>query len=174
MREAFACVASTADATVSKMGMPWTSCPALPGVTPATTFVPYSRLRSEWKDPSFPVKPCTTTRVSSSMRIAIALGLPFHRKRRGLFGRLEHRCRRNDPLVRRIGENLAALLRIRPVEPNDDRNPRLHPPERFDDSRVDEVATRDAAEDVHQHRLHLRIGKNHLERRRHQLRARTT
>ena len=33
-------VAATASATVSKTGMPSTSCPPLPGVTPATTWVP--------------------------------------------------------------------------------------------------------------------------------------
>ena len=33
-------VSRTASATVSKTGMPSTSCPAFPGVTPATTFVP--------------------------------------------------------------------------------------------------------------------------------------
>ena len=33
-------VASTASATVSKTGMPSTSWPPLPGVTPATTWVP--------------------------------------------------------------------------------------------------------------------------------------
>ena len=40
MNEAFAPVAATASATVSNTGMPSTSCPALPGVTPATTCVP--------------------------------------------------------------------------------------------------------------------------------------
>ena len=36
----FAPVASTASSTVWKTGMPSTSWPALPGVTPATTWVP--------------------------------------------------------------------------------------------------------------------------------------
>ena len=39
-------VSATAASTVSKIGTPSTSCPALPGVTPATRSVPYSRLRS--------------------------------------------------------------------------------------------------------------------------------
>ena len=38
--EALAPVAATASATVSKTGMPSTSWPPLPGVTPATTLVP--------------------------------------------------------------------------------------------------------------------------------------
>ena len=41
-------------------GSPSTSCPPLPGVTPATTFVPYARLRRPWKRPSLPVRPWTT------------------------------------------------------------------------------------------------------------------
>jgi len=36
----FGCAAATASATVSKTGMPSTLSPPLPGVTPATTFVP--------------------------------------------------------------------------------------------------------------------------------------
>ena len=40
------------------------SPPPRPGVTPATTFVPYSMQRWVWKLPSFPVIPCTRTRVS--------------------------------------------------------------------------------------------------------------
>ena len=45
IRLASAPVAATASATESKTGIPSTSCPPLPGVTPATTFVPYARLR---------------------------------------------------------------------------------------------------------------------------------
>src|SRR6185503_12368755 len=43
--------------------MPSTSCPALPGVTPATTCVPYALHCVAWNEPSLPVIPCTTTRV---------------------------------------------------------------------------------------------------------------
>ncbi len=38
--EVFAPCSRTASATVSYTGIPSTSCPALPGVTPATTWVP--------------------------------------------------------------------------------------------------------------------------------------
>ena len=48
----FAPVSSTASATVSKTGMPSTSWPPLPGVTPATTCVPYCLLRVPWNRPS--------------------------------------------------------------------------------------------------------------------------
>lgn len=45
MIEVLAPVASTDSITVSKTGTPATSIPPLPGVTPATTFVPYSIIR---------------------------------------------------------------------------------------------------------------------------------
>ena len=49
--EALAFVAAFASFTVSKTGTPRTSSPPLPGVTPATTFVPYSNICSVWKRP---------------------------------------------------------------------------------------------------------------------------
>ena len=42
MIDVLAPVAFTASVTVSKTGIPSTSCPPLPGETPATTFVPYA------------------------------------------------------------------------------------------------------------------------------------
>ena len=66
----FAPCSDTASATVSSTGTPSTSWPPLPGVTPATSFVPYPRLRSPWNRPSDPVSPWTTSRVSLSTRIA--------------------------------------------------------------------------------------------------------
>ncbi len=43
MQLAVAPVAATASATVANTGMPSTSVPALRGLVPATTWVPYSR-----------------------------------------------------------------------------------------------------------------------------------
>jgi hypothetical protein len=54
---AFAPVALTADSTVSKTGMPSCVWPPFPGVTPATTLVPYSTDCLVWKAPSRPVRP---------------------------------------------------------------------------------------------------------------------
>jgi len=45
MHEALAPVAATASPTFAKIGMPSTSVPAFLGLVPATTCVPYSRLR---------------------------------------------------------------------------------------------------------------------------------
>ncbi len=55
--DAFAPVSRTASATVSKTGMPSWVVPPLPGVTPATTCVPYSRQARAWNVPSRPVRP---------------------------------------------------------------------------------------------------------------------
>src|SRR5438876_5992626 len=73
MSVVFAPVLPTASAIVLKTGTPSTSCPPLPGVTPATTFVPYARLRRPWKRPSLPVRPWTTSRVPPSTTIATLL-----------------------------------------------------------------------------------------------------
>ena len=61
----------TASPGVLNTGTPSTLCPPLPGVTPATTFVPYSRINRERARPSRPVMPCTSTRFLSSIKIAI-------------------------------------------------------------------------------------------------------
>src|SRR5205823_3705118 len=47
--------------------------PPLPGVTPPTTFVPYSTICFVWNVPSFPVMPCTTRRVDLSTRTLIGI-----------------------------------------------------------------------------------------------------
>ena len=59
--ETFAPVVSTASLTVLKTGFSRCTVPPLPGVTPATIFVPYLIICSEWKVPSEPVKPWTIT-----------------------------------------------------------------------------------------------------------------
>ena len=58
--------------------------PLFPGVTPATTLVPYSRIRRVRARPSRPVIPCTRTRFFSSIRIAMRASL---RTRDSLGGR---------------------------------------------------------------------------------------
>ena len=39
------------------------------GVTPATTLVPYASICFAWNEPSRPVIPCTTSRVSFPMKM---------------------------------------------------------------------------------------------------------
>ena len=50
-------VSSTASLTVLNTGRSKCFCPPFPGVTPPTTFVPYSIISSAWNVPIFPVKP---------------------------------------------------------------------------------------------------------------------
>src|ERR1700730_9300217 len=57
-------------------GVPSASWPALRGVTPPTTFVPYFLLLSVWNEPSLPVIPATARRVRSSTRTAISSAPP--------------------------------------------------------------------------------------------------
>src|SRR5579883_763474 len=71
MQAAFAPVSRTASATVLNTGTPSCFVPPLPGVTPATTFVPYSFICCVWKDPSLPVMPCTSRRVFLSTKTLI-------------------------------------------------------------------------------------------------------
>lgn len=54
--------------------------PPLPGVTPATTLVPYSIACCAWNDPFLPVMPCTRTRVVSSTKTAGSWAAGWRRK----------------------------------------------------------------------------------------------
>ena len=65
-------VASTASCTVLKIGRPLSSfVPPLPGVTPPTIFVPYSRHPFVWNAPAEPVMPWQMTLVSALTRMLI-------------------------------------------------------------------------------------------------------
>ena len=67
----------TASATVFHTGKPSWTVPPLPGVTPPTTWVPYSLQRRAWKVPSRPVIPWTTTRVDRSTRMLTGSDFDF-------------------------------------------------------------------------------------------------
>ena len=56
--------AALASATKLYTGTPWTSCPPLPGVTPATIWVPASIISLAWREPDLPVIPWTSTLLS--------------------------------------------------------------------------------------------------------------
>src|SRR5438128_2550790 len=69
MIETLAAVSRTASLTVLNTGTFSSKiCPPRPGVTPATTFVPYAIERRACWLPSPPVIPCTSRRVFSSTR----------------------------------------------------------------------------------------------------------
>src|ERR1039458_2950391 len=89
---AFAPVFATASVTVLNTGQPSCVVPPLPGVTPPTTFfpysgnklgvtppttfVPYSAQPLAWNVPSLPVMPCTISRVLLSTKTAIVMPPP--------------------------------------------------------------------------------------------------
>src|SRR4051794_34373889 len=163
-----ACVSSTASWKVLNTGMPSTLWPPLPGVTPETTFVPYFLLFSAWKVPSRPVMPDTQRRVSLSMRMLTGLRLHLRAGLRELhdaLGGVEHRRLDVQALQIGLGQQTAALLVVRAVEAHDERHLRLDLLERLDEALGHLVAPGDAAEDVEQHGLDLRVGQDALDRR---------
>src|SRR4026209_2736294 len=142
-------VSATASETVSNTGMPSTSCPPLPGVTPATTDVPCERLRSPWNLPSEPVSPWTTSRVLESTRIAT---LRRPRQLDGTPRPVEHRRLGVEVRRRSLQQDPPPLLGVRPVEAHDDRVLDRHLLEGLQDPARDLVAARDPAEDVEEDR----------------------
>src|SRR6185503_6239558 len=120
--EQFAPVASAASLTESKTGtLPSnTHSPPFPGVTPATTFVPYATICVVWKSPSFPVMPCTIRRVFLLMSMLIDL-LSLRRSDSFLGGVCQRLC--SDHV--RVLEQFAALFCIRANESYHHRNLRL-------------------------------------------------
>src|SRR6187401_937490 len=77
------CTASTTVSNIGTCSRPSTLMPPLPGVTPATTFVPYSTICFAWKAPAEPDMPWTTRRVCLPTRTDVLAGLL-----RGLHGLL--------------------------------------------------------------------------------------
>src|ERR1700749_2315852 len=116
---ALAPVLSTASATVSNTGQPSCVVPPLPGVTPPTTFVPYSAQPLAWNVPSLPVIPCTISRVFSSTSTDIdssrSLG-PLFGGRDHLVGRVFHGLA-DDEVETGVLQNLPPLLHVRAFQP---------------------------------------------------------
>src|SRR5437667_3349409 len=102
--EAVAPVCFTASATVSKIGTLFSKvCPPLPGVTPATTGVPYARLSCVCRAPNAPVTPWTRIFVPGLTRMDMRDTHSFYH----LFRRLGHRTAAEDGQAG-IGERLFA------------------------------------------------------------------
>src|SRR5262249_27713707 len=154
--EASAPVARTASETVSKTGIPSWIVPPLPGVTPATTCVPYSRHASAWNVPSRPVSPWTSSLVffPTQMLTSDLHGRPGRLLRvPGRRGRDDLRRRVGEPVGRRdlearLPQDGLALVHVGSLEAHDDGNREPHLAHGGDDTLGDDVAAHDAAEDV--------------------------
>src|SRR5690606_24937397 len=163
---ALASVASRAAFTVSNTGLPNTHSPPLPGVTPPTTFVPYSIICSVWNSPSRPVMPCTSSLFSLSTRIAI-VSSPSRPLRGGnrFLSRICQAGRADHVRQRRLSHNLVRFFLVRPHQPDDQRQVDLHLFQRFEDAPRHLVRASDPAEDVDQDRLHVRVAGDNPQRR---------
>src|SRR5512140_1142837 len=117
MAAAFAPVSFTAVATVWKIGTaPWNRVPPRFGVTPATTFVPYSSICSAWKLPAEPVMPWTRTRVFLSTKtLTVASALRSLRGRDDLARRVAEVVGGDDP-EGALGEDLLPQLDVGALE----------------------------------------------------------
>src|SRR3990170_4838358 len=164
MTLALAPVASTASTTVLNTGTPSTCPPAFPGVTPRTIFVPYSSICRVWKAPTEPVIPCTRTFVLLSTQMLIVVPPSFRPDGGGhdFFRRVLHIGRRND-IQFRCGEDLLPLLHVGPFLAHDKRDLEAEDLDGLHNSLGDHVAPHDAAEDVDQDRLYVRVGDDQPE-----------
>src|SRR4051812_13777126 len=181
-------VFSTAWATESNTG--WLTSPSnstvwppLPGVTPPTIFVPDVSMRWVCLRPSDPVMPCTRTLLSSVSQIAIGSG-PLSLAGGGQLGRpaggVVHGL---DPLdrparqrCREVVQDLMAEVGVVAVEADDDRQldrcaRLLEQLVGLQDPVGDGVAGGDAAEDVREDALALRVRQDDREPVGHDLRA---
>src|SRR5579863_4577930 len=159
---ALAPVSRTASVTVLNTGQPSCVVPPLPGVTPPTTFVPYSALPLAWKLPSLPVMPCTISRVFLSTRTAILCSHPcggFHHHLRSVL----HRCAHLE-VQSRVFKNLAALLDVCALEPQHDGHLHLQIARRVHHPGGQPVNAQNPAENVDKNRLHVLVGQQNLER----------
>src|SRR3954462_9144882 len=174
-------VSFMASATVPNTGTPTpsksTDSPAFFGLTPPTMAVPEASMRWVCLRPSDPVMPWTMTLLFSLRKIDICLvscrcrggsgGGEFGGPARGAVHRVDHGHQR----VVGLGEDPPALLDVVAVEADDERLGRLVAEmlQSRDDAVRDGVARGDAAEDVHEHALHGRVGQDDVQAVAHHL-----
>src|SRR3990172_4801884 len=142
----------TASRTESYTGTPSTLEPPLPGVTPATTFVPKSSIARVWNVPWWPVIPWTSTLARFVRRTATspASGPDLHREFGGLLDRL--RGMRAD-----LPQEVPRAFLVDPFDPGDDGDLRWHRIEGLLDAHRDRIRLRDPAEDVQEDDGRLRL-----------------
>ena len=162
--EVFAPASATARATVSKTGIPSTSCPPLPGVTPATTLRPVPAVAERVERPLVPgdaLDDEARPLVDEDAHAVAPARSAASSAASSMF------ATRHDPRVRRLREDPPPVLRVRPVQAHDDRDPSLDSFQRLEDALRHQVAPGDPSEDVHEHDLHGGVGQHDLERGRH-------
>src|SRR5579872_4067875 len=85
------------------------------------------------------------------------------RRRDDLFRRVVHVVRGRE-IQTAVLEHLLALLNVRPLHADDDRDAHAEVLDRGDEPFREDVAPEDAAEDVDQHRPYSRVGHQDAER----------
>src|SRR6476620_5475673 len=140
-----------------------TVVPALRAFTPPTMFVPAASILVECLVPSEPVMPCTMTLLCSFRKIAISR--PRCSELGGLVGRVVHRVHLRDQRVVGLVEDPPTLQHVVAVQPHDQRlrGPVTEDLERLDDAVRDRVTGGDAAEDVDEHALDVRVAEDHVQ-----------
>ena len=119
----------------------------MPGVTPPTTLVPYSRICLAWKVPAEPVIPWTMSLVCLSDEDGHGQAAFPAASATTLLGAVGHVAGGGDRQAR-LGEHLLAQLDVGPFQAHDQRHLQPDLLDRGDDARRDGVALHDAAEDV--------------------------
>src|SRR5262245_27528885 len=135
-------VSLTASATELNTGKPSTVVPPFLGVTPPTTWVPYSRHFCEWNRPALPVMPWVMRRVSLPMRMDMLLA--FHGLGR-LAGAVLEVGGADEIEAAAVDEGLA-LLDIGAFQPYHQGHLEAGGLDGVDDAARDAVAGHDAAE----------------------------
>src|ERR1700761_654835 len=167
-------VAAMVSATVPNTGTSEPSsstvCPALRGLVPPTTWVPAASMRAPCLRPSEPVMPWISTRLWLVRKIAISCSVRGVRGRQlgGPPGGIVHGRYLLDHADPGFVEDPAALGRVVAVQPHHDRVADLvaaltEHADRRDDPVGHRVAGGDAAEHVHEHALHRRVGQHDLQ-----------
>src|SRR5512146_161231 len=165
-------VAAIVSATVPKTGtsVPLSSTvwPAFLGLVPPTTVVPAASMRAPCLRPSPPVMPWIRTRLCSVRKIATSCSLRGTGQLSRPPRRAVHRVLLLDDRQPGIVQDPPALGRLVAIQPDHDRAiDRLTALREQGDGRDDAVGHRvaggDAAEDVHEHRLHRRVRQHDLQ-----------
>src|SRR5688500_570734 len=111
---------------------------------------------SEWKVPWLPVKPWQMTLVDELTRMDIRLAPDCLDD---LFGRIRKIVRRDD-VQPGVADDLLAEIDVRALQPDHERDLQPNLLHRGENALGDDVAAHDAAEDVDEDALHVRVRRD--------------